>query len=67
MASVSVASGDLLEVRQFSIQERLSSLFLVSLVVVSENANVDFDAVVGQEARFSFQRRNHTRAWVRAL
>ncbi len=54
MASVSVASGDLLEVRQFSIQERLSSLFLVSLVVVSENAT-STSRCGRSEARFSFR------------
>src|SRR5689334_21616741 len=53
LLSVSVASGDSLDVRQFSVDERMSSLFTVSLLVVSRNENLDFDAVVGQEASFT--------------
>ncbi|AKT41268.1 type VI secretion system Vgr family protein [Chondromyces crocatus] len=59
---VSVASGDALSVRQFSVQEALSSPFLVSLVVASDNPNVDFDAVVGHGAMFTIQGKQ-TRAW----
>ncbi len=51
--SVNVASGDVLDVRQFTVHERLSSLFRVTLVVVSDNPNVDFEAAVGRPARFS--------------
>ncbi|EYF08688.1 type VI secretion system Vgr family protein [Chondromyces apiculatus] len=61
--AVSVASSDAFSVRQFTVQEALSSPFLVSLVVVSENAGVDFDAVVGQPARFSIQGERHARSW----
>lgn len=53
--SVTVASGDSLDVRQFTVHERLSSLFRVSLVVLSENHDIDFEAVVGQPARFIIQ------------
>jgi type VI secretion system secreted protein VgrG len=47
-----VASGDALDVRQFAVQQRMSSLFEVTLVALSDNANIDFDAVVGQPASF---------------
>ena len=47
-----VASGDALDVRQFRVQERMSSLFEITLVVLSENPNIDFDAVVGNAASF---------------
>ncbi|XXY16571.1 type VI secretion system tip protein TssI/VgrG [Sorangium sp. So ce216] len=60
---VSVASGDMLDVRQFSVQERISAIFMVSLVVVSENPNIDFDAVAGRPAQFSLQRGSTVRSW----
>lgn len=50
LLSLKVASNDDLDVRQFSIEERISSLFTVSLVAVSRNDNIEFDAVVGQKA-----------------
>lgn len=49
---VTVASGDALDVRQFAVEERMSTLFSVDLVVLCANPNIDFDAVVGQSARF---------------
>jgi type VI secretion system secreted protein VgrG len=60
---VEVASGDALDVRQFLVNERLSSLFQVSLIVVSENASIDFDAVVGQPARFVVHAGAQDRFW----
>ena len=58
-----VASGDALDVRNFAVQERLSSLFQVSLIAVSDNPSVDFDAVVGQPARFALHGGLHERFW----
>ena len=58
-----VASGDGLDVRNFAVQERLSSLFQVNLVAVSENPSIDFDAVVGQPARFTLHAGTHERFW----
>jgi type VI secretion system secreted protein VgrG len=52
-ARVSISSGDALDVRQFTVHQRMSALFQVSLVALSENANIDFDAVVGKEATFT--------------
>jgi type VI secretion system secreted protein VgrG len=60
---IEVASGDTLHTRQFSIHERLSSLFTVSLVAVSENPDIAFDDVVGQAGRFTLRSGPHTRAW----
>ncbi|XXT19362.1 type VI secretion system tip protein TssI/VgrG [Sorangium sp. So ce429] len=60
---IEVASGDALDVRNFSVQQRLSSLFQVDLVAVSENPSVDFDAVVGQPARFALHAGTHDRLW----
>jgi type VI secretion system secreted protein VgrG len=50
--SAQVASGDTLDVREFTVRQRISSLFEVTLVALSDNADIDFDAVVGQPARF---------------
>jgi type VI secretion system secreted protein VgrG len=51
--SVTVASGDALDVRSFSVRESMSSLFEVDLVVHTENHEIDFDQVLGQPARFT--------------
>jgi hypothetical protein len=48
--AVEVASNDALDVRQFSVDERMSALFEVRLVVLSENPGLEFDAIVGQPA-----------------
>ena len=61
--SVKVASGDALQIRQFTVQQRMSSLFVVTLVAVGENANVDFDAVVGHDATFSIRSGGQERSW----
>ena len=42
-----IASGDLLDVRSFEVQEGMSTLFSVNLTVVSDNADIDFEVVVG--------------------
>jgi type VI secretion system secreted protein VgrG len=49
---VRVASGDAFDIREFSVHEHISSLFNVSLIALTDNANVDFESVVGQPARF---------------
>ena len=63
LLEIKVASGDDLDVRQFSVQERLSSLFTVSLVALSKNPDISFDDVVGQPAHFTLRRGQHTRTW----
>jgi type VI secretion system secreted protein VgrG len=60
---VHVASGDSLDVRQFVVKERMSSLFEVKITALSENANVDFDAVVGHDASFSLHSAEGVRTW----
>ncbi|MFT3764207.1 MAG: type VI secretion system tip protein TssI/VgrG [Minicystis sp.] len=59
--SVTVASGDALDVRQFEVREALSSLFSVVLTVVSDNPEIDFDAVIGQDASFTAELRGRKR------
>ncbi len=60
---VKVGSGDKLDVRHFSIRERLSTLFQVDLVVVSDNPSINFDDVVGQPAKFSMSAGLHDKSW----
>ncbi|WP_437538998.1 type VI secretion system tip protein TssI/VgrG [Sorangium sp. So ce726] len=52
---VTVASGDRLDVRHFHVTERMSALFEISLVVVSDNADIDFEAIAGQPMRFTLR------------
>jgi len=58
-----VASEDALYVREYSVHERMSELFQVSLVVRAESANIDFDAVVGKPASFTILTSGEPRFW----
>jgi type VI secretion system secreted protein VgrG len=63
---VTLASKDAFDPRQFTVQERVSTLFSVTLVVVCDNPDVEFDAVVGKDATFLIRTRdpeNPTRLW----
>src|SRR5262249_33090645 len=61
-AEVHVASKDNLDVRHFETSERMSSLFEVRVVAVSDNDDIDFEAVIGQPMTFAvFGPQN--RAW----
>jgi type VI secretion system secreted protein VgrG len=44
--------SDALDVRRFAIEQRMSSLFEVTLTALSDDADIDFDAVVGRPASF---------------
>jgi type VI secretion system secreted protein VgrG len=65
--TVSIASGDALDVREFSVVERMSSLFEITLLVVCENPDLDFEAVIGGAASFSmsggFELSPQVRTW----
>ncbi|MFO0611586.1 MAG: type VI secretion system tip protein TssI/VgrG [Polyangiaceae bacterium] len=50
-----VAGGDAFDVREFAIDDGLSALFSVELVVLSPNPAVDFESHVGQEASFAIK------------
>ena len=63
---VSIASGDALDVREFSISESMSSLFSVTLTAVSKNQDIDFEAAIGREASFALRGRglaDQPRVW----
>jgi type VI secretion system secreted protein VgrG len=53
--SVRLASGDAFDIRDFFVHEQLSGLFQVSLLARCDNPNVDFEAAVGQQARFELR------------
>ncbi|MFO0553854.1 MAG: type VI secretion system tip protein TssI/VgrG [Polyangiaceae bacterium] len=50
--TLTVASGDALDVREFTIREGISSLFHIQIVAVSPQANLDFEGVVGLAGTF---------------
>jgi type VI secretion system secreted protein VgrG len=47
-----VGADDHFDVREFSLEDGLSSLFSIDLVALSENPAVDFETVVGKAATF---------------
>lgn len=51
--SVELASGDTFDVREFTVSEKMSQLFEVRIVALSDNPNVDFESIVGQPAKFT--------------
>jgi type VI secretion system secreted protein VgrG len=52
---VAIASGDALDIRRFHVSERMSKLFEVTIVALSENPDIDFEAAIGQPMRFAIQ------------
>ncbi|AKT38693.1 type VI secretion system Vgr family protein [Chondromyces crocatus] len=61
--AITVDSDDTLEVNQFSVNERLSTLFSISVVAHCLNPDIAFDAVVGREAIFRLAHGGHRRTW----
>jgi type VI secretion system secreted protein VgrG len=55
---VKIATGDALDVRAFSVHQAMSTPFTVTVTAVSKNADIDFDAVIGQEASFTLHGRS---------
>jgi uncharacterized protein involved in type VI secretion and phage assembly len=39
-------------IRRFAVEQRISAFFEITLVALSDNADIDFDAVVGRPASF---------------
>ncbi|MDC0747902.1 type VI secretion system Vgr family protein [Polyangium mundeleinium] len=60
---IELASKDHLDVRQFEVRERISSLFQITITALSKNPSIDFDEVVGQPARFALATGAFTREW----
>jgi len=53
---LTVASGDELVVRTFTVRESISSLFTIQLVVLSDDPDLDFSSIVGHPATFQIER-----------
>jgi type VI secretion system secreted protein VgrG len=62
-AWTTIASGDPVDVRSFSVRQHINELFLIELVVVSSNLDIDFDEVIGQDAEFALQTATGTQRW----
>ena len=63
---VKIASGDALDVREFSITQSMSQLFSVTVTAVSKNPDIDFEAAIGQAASFTLHGRSlngQARTW----
>ncbi|MBK8255740.1 MAG: type VI secretion system tip protein VgrG [Polyangiaceae bacterium] len=61
-----VASGDALDVREFHVNERLNELFEIRVLALSENPDLDFEAVAGLPMSFTIRRGtgdNDSRSW----
>lgn len=54
--SLEVSTSDRFDVRQFEVTEGLHELFRAEIIAVCGDPEVDFDAIMGQVARFSLQR-----------
>ena len=52
---LSIATGEALVVQQFSVIERISSLFEVTLVAAAESPDLDLEGVFGEAARFTMR------------
>jgi type VI secretion system VgrG family protein len=50
---VQVASGDALDVRSFSVSQKISSLFRIEVVAVSANLGISLSDVIGNDASFT--------------
>lgn len=50
---VAVASKDMLDVREYSVQQRMNTPFAVTITAVSLNNDIDFEEVIGKEAGFT--------------
>jgi type VI secretion system secreted protein VgrG len=59
---VTIASGDGLDVREFSVHQSMSSLFTVSVTAIAKNPDIDFEAVIGKDASFTLHGRSATGA-----
>ena len=62
-ASVSIATGDALDVRKFRVDLGMSKLFAIELLVRSPNQDIDLDGAIGQEASFELRTLGASPRW----
>lgn len=61
--AVEIASGDHLDVRQFSVHERMSSVYRVKVIALCKNADIDMDDVLGRPAKLAALSTSGARVW----
>src|SRR5262249_55968363 len=54
---VTVASKDGLDVREYSVEQAMSTLFAVRVTAVSANPDIDFEEIIGKDASFTLHGR----------
>lgn len=54
---IAVASKDMLDVREYRVQQGMNTPFAVTIMAVSQNSDIDFEAVIGLEASFTLHGR----------
>ncbi|MFT3767409.1 MAG: type VI secretion system tip protein TssI/VgrG [Minicystis sp.] len=52
LLSLEIDADDAFDIREFNLEDGMSSLFSVQIVAVSTNAAVDFESIVGRDAKF---------------
>jgi type VI secretion system secreted protein VgrG len=62
-AHVKIATGDMIDVRRYRVEERMSGLFEATITAVSDNPDIDFDAAVGQPMTLSLSGAATPGAW----
>ncbi len=62
-ANTTIATGDHLDVRWFSVRSGMSELFTVELRVVSRNLDIDFDEVIGNPAELTLTTKDGVEKW----
>ncbi|NUP12610.1 MAG: type VI secretion system tip protein VgrG [Polyangiaceae bacterium] len=62
-ARATIATGDGIDVRHFSVRDAVSELFEIELTVVSTNLDIDFDEVIGNPASFALFSKGPAQAW----
>jgi type VI secretion system secreted protein VgrG len=60
--SITIQTGDPLDVRDFTVEEHINHLFVVSVVALSTNQNIDLEAAIGMPATFTL-REGEGRTW----
>src|SRR5258708_6382638 len=64
LLTVELASGERLDVREFTVEESISRLFEVNLTAMSSDADIDFEGAIGKQARFEIKTgEGQARAW----
>lgn len=61
--TMDISSGDILDVRAFTMKQGINRLFHIDVRAVSKNLDIDFDDVIGKPATFSLRTGNSAPTW----